>query len=191
MKEMTMMKQEESCDPLEGCVEASALDLLIKYHDTSSYSVPRLTKLPQGDWIDLCAAESVFIPAGELALISLGISVKLPEGYEAHMLPRSSTYKKWGIIMANNMGIIDESYCGENDVWKFPALSLWFNHEHIGLPEEITRKYHQLRGSYISAGDRICQFRIMRKMPELNFVEVDHLDSPDRGGFGSTGSTAV
>ena len=184
MEEITMMKQEESCDPLEGCVEASALDLLIKYHDADGYQIPRLTKLAQGDWIDLCAAKDTFVDYGTVKLIPLGISVKLPKGYEAHMLPRSSTFNKWGIIMANNMGIIDESYCGDGDEWKFPAYSLW--HRSFSWHGVM----HQ-DGSLIKQGDRICQFRIMRKMPELNFVEVDHLDSPDRGGFGSTGSTSL
>ena len=100
-------------------------------------------------------------------IISLGISMKLPEGYEAHIVPRSSTFKKWGILQTNGIGIIDESYCGENDVWKFPALAM--------------------RSTTIFKGDRICQFRIMPKMPEVVFTEVEQMNDLDRGGFGSTG----
>ena len=129
-------------------------------------------KMPEaienGDWIDLRSAETVTMEAGEYRLISLGISMKLPEGYEAHVLPRSSTFKKWGILLVNGMGIIDNSYCGDNDVWGFPALAM--------------------RKTTIYEGDRICQFRIVKKQPDIEFIKVEKLGEKDRGGFGSTGT---
>lgn len=140
------------------------LEVLVKYHDND---MGKIEKLPVGDWIDLRSAEYVDMEAGQFRIISLGVSMKLPEGYEAHVLPRSSTFKKWGILMVNSMGIIDESYCGDGDVWKFPALAM--------------------RNATIFKGDRICQFRIVKKMPEVKFTEVDKMNDPDRNGFGSTG----
>lgn len=122
---------------------------------------------PKGDWVDLRAAEDVEMKVGDFRLISLGVSMKLPEGYEAHIVPRSSTYKNWGIIQANHMGVVDNSYCGNNDIWKFPAIAI--------------------RDTQIYKNERICQFRIMKKQPALEFMEVDRLDDEDRGGFGSSG----
>lgn len=137
----------------------------IKYHN------PDLNKLEyiggKSDWIDLRAAEDVEMRAGEFRLISLGISMKLPEGYEAHIVPRSSTFKNFGVIQTNHCGIVDESYCGTSDVWKFPAYAL--------------------RDTKISVNDRICQFRIEKHQPEIEFLEADVLENAERGGFGSTG----
>lgn len=142
------------------------MQIKIKYHDPD---MPRLKKTEKGDWIDLYAAETVNLNAGDFRVISLGVSMELPEGYEAHVVPRSSTFKKWGILQTNSMGIIDESYCGDNDIWGFPVLA---------MKETIIQK-----------GDRICQFRIMPKMPHYaRLLEVDHLGNEDRGGFGSTGT---
>ena len=121
----------------------------------------------KSDWIDLRAAETVALKAGEFRLISLGVSMKLPQGYEAHLATRSSTFKKWGVILTNGVGIIDESYCGDNDIWHFSALAM--------------------RDTVIEKGDRICQFRIMEKMPAVAFETVEFLSAPDRGGIGSTG----
>ena len=134
------------------------------YHEPG---LERLEKISKGDWIDLRAAEDVSMKAGEFKLISLGISVQLPKGYEAHIVPRSSTFMKFGVIQTNHYGVIDESYCGENDIWRFPAYAL--------------------RDTEIHKNDRICQFRLFEHMPELEIEEVDHLDGKDRGGFGSTG----
>jgi len=121
----------------------------------------------KSDWIDLRAAKDVSLKAGEFALIPLGIGMKLPAGYEAHVVPRSSTFKNYGIIQTNHMGVIDETYCGDNDQWFFPAYAL--------------------RDSEIKKNDRICQFRIMEHQPAFTFVEKDHLGDVDRGGHGSTG----
>ncbi len=121
----------------------------------------------KSDWIDLRAAEDVEMKAGEFRLISLGVAMKLPEGYEAHIVPRSSTFKNFGVIQANHMGVIDGSYCGDNDIWYFPAIAM--------------------RDTCIHVNDRICQFRIMKNQPPVVFAEAEHLEDADRGGFGSTG----
>lgn len=121
----------------------------------------------KSDWIDLRAAEEVRLKKGEFRLIRLGVAMQLPQGYEAHVVPRSSTYKNFGVIQANHMGVIDCSYCGDHDEWRFLALAV--------------------RDTVIHVGDRICQFRIMKNQPELIFEETAHLEGKDRGGFGSTG----
>lgn len=129
--------------------------------------IEKITKIEKGDWIDLRAAEDVTLKAGEFKLIPLGVAMELPVGYEAHMVPRSSTYKKFGIIQTNHQAVIDESYCGDNDQWLYPAYAL--------------------RDTEIHKGDRICQFRIMEKQPNIEFEEVEQLGNEDRGSFGSTG----
>lgn len=121
----------------------------------------------KSDWIDLRAAEDVELKEGEFRLIPLGVAMQLPEGYEAHIIPRSSTYKNFGIIQSNHMGLVDESYCGPNDWWYMPAIAL--------------------RDTKISKNDRICQFRIEKHQPKLVFDEVSALTGKDRGGIGSTG----
>lgn len=139
-------------------------NILIKYHDES---VERIEQKENGDWIDLRSAETVELKTGDFKIISLGISMKLPDGYEAHIVPRSSTFKKWGIIQTNSMGIIDNSYSGDNDIWGMPVLAM--------------------KDTIINKNDRICQFRIVKKMDNLQFTEVAHLEGKNRGGFGSTG----
>lgn len=129
--------------------------------------VEPLTSIDKGDWIDLRAAATIDLKEGERALIPLGIAVQLPKGYEAHIVPRSSTYARWGIIQTNHCGIIDNSYCGDTDEWAMPVYAL--------------------RDTTIEFNDRIAQFRIMKKQPNIQFETVDHLGNPDRGGFGSTG----
>ena len=136
----------------------------IKYHNPD---LAKIEKIKVGDWIDLRAAENIKLNIGDFKLISLGISMKLPEGYEAHVVPRSSTFKTWGIIQTNGMGVIDNSYSGTNDIWKFPAYAI--------------------RDTEIKVNDRLCQFRIVRKQPKVEFIKVHKLEEIDRGGFGSTG----
>ncbi len=121
----------------------------------------------KSDWIDLRCAETVEMAAGEFRLLPLGIAVALPAGYEAHIVPRSSTYKNFGIIQTNHMGVVDESYCGDGDQWYMPAYAL--------------------RDTKIEKGERICQFRIMEHQPKIEFEECETLGNPDRGGIGSTG----
>ena len=141
------------------------LTLQIKYH---SKEIEKIKKIEKGDWIDLRSAENVHLKAGQFKLISLGISMKIPEGYEAHIAPRSSTFKTWHILQTNSIGVVDNSYSGNNDVWLMPVYAT----------QDCT----------ISVNDRICQFRIMEKMPEIVFEEVENLEDPDRGGIGSTGT---
>ena len=141
------------------------MKLQIKYHNEE---IEKIKKIDKGDWIDLRAAEKVELKQGDFALISLGVSMKLPDGYEAHLAPRSSTFKTWGIIQVNSIGVVDNSYAGNNDIWKMPVYAT--------------------RNTVINVNDRICQFRIMPKMPVLDVEEVDNLEGPDRGGFGSTGT---
>ena len=129
------------------------------------------------NWIDLRASEAVFIPQGSFRLIPLGVAMQLPEGYEALIVPRSSTFKNWGIIETNSMGVIDETYCGDNDQWFFPAYCL-----------EPTCCIEGVMGTSIHKGDRICQFRIIKHQPNIEFNEVDFLNNDDRGGHGSTGT---
>ena len=121
----------------------------------------------KSDWIDLHAAEDVTLKAGEFRLIPLGVAIALPEGYEAHIVPRSSTFKNYGILQTNSMGVVDCSYCGDNDQWRMPVYAT----------RDVT----------IEKNARICQFRIMQNQPPLRFTRVERLDGPDRGGFGSTG----
>ena len=121
----------------------------------------------KSDWIDLRAAKEIELKKGEYALIPLGVAMELPKGYEAHVIPRSSTYKNFGILQTNSCGLIDESYCGDNDQWFFPALAV--------------------RDTVIHVNDRICQFRIMEHQPAVVFEETETLSGEDRGGFGSTG----
>ena len=122
----------------------------------------------KSDWIDLRAAEEVELKAGEFKLIHLGVAMQLPEGYEAHIVPRSSTFKKWRIIQTNHCGIVDNSYCGPNDWWRMPVFAL--------------------RDTKIEVNDRICQFRIQKNQPTLVFNEVEEMEANNRGGFGSTGT---
>ena len=121
----------------------------------------------KSDWIDLREAESVDLKKGEFKLIPLGVAMELPKGYEAHIVPRSSTFKNFGIIQTNHQGVIDSSYCGDNDEWKMPVYAM--------------------RDTHIEVNDRICQFRIMENQPKIQFEEVKALTGVDRGGFGTTG----
>lgn len=139
------------------------MTIFIKYFE----DIEPIQKIDKGDWIDLRAAERVEFKQGEYALIRLGVGMILPDGYEAHVLPRSSTPSTFGIVCANSMGIIDNSYSGDDDEWKFPAVAI--------------------RDTVIEKGDRIAQFRIVKNQPSFKLVEVDYLRDKSRGGFGSTG----
>ncbi len=137
----------------------------IKYF---SDKIEKLTYIDgKSDWIDLRAAEDVILKKGEFKLIPLGVAMELPKGYEAHVVPRSSTFKNFGVIQTNHQGVIDCSYCGDNDQWFMPVYAI--------------------RDTEIHVNDRICQFRIMENQPKIQFDEVAHLENADRGGHGSTG----
>ena len=122
----------------------------------------------KGSWVDLRSAETITLKKGDFALIPLGVGMKLPNGYEAHVAPRSSTFKTWGILQTNSVAVIDNSYCGEEDEWKYPVYAT----------RDVT----------IHRNDRICQFRIVKEQPKFKFKTVLHLGKISRGGFGSTGS---
>ena len=123
-----------------------------------------------GEWIDLCTAEETHLEFLEYKIISLGVSIEIPEGYYAHIVPRSSTFGKWGVLLANSMGVIENDYCGDGDVWGFPAVCL------------------RQEGTTIPKGTRVCQFRLMEKA--IEFEQVEQLGNKDRGGYGSTGERA-
>lgn len=137
----------------------------IKYH---SDAIDKLTYIDgKSDWIDLRAAEEVEFKAGDFKLINLGVSMKLPEGYEAHIAPRSSTFKNYGLLQVNSVGVVDNSYSSDEDIWRMPVWAT--------------------RDTVVHVNDRICQFRIVKNQPKIEFMEVEHLGGPARGGFGSTG----
>ena len=141
------------------------LQIKVKRHN----NVPLPHFIEQGDWVDLTAAEDCKINRKSgYTSFSLGVSMELPEGYEAILAPRSSTPKKFGFLVPNSFGVIDNSYCGDNDVWMFPALAT--------------------RDVLIEKNSRICQFRIQKKMDDVSFYTVDTLGNENRGGFGSSGT---
>lgn len=127
----------------------------------------QLTKLSVGDWIDLRCAKDIRLSIGDFCVIPLGVAMELPEGFEAIIAPRSSTFKRYGLLCVNSIGIIDHSYCGDNDQWFLPVYAT--------------------RDTYIHKNDRICQFRIIQNMPTCEFKTVKTLGNDDRGGHGSTG----
>ncbi len=157
------------------------MKIKIKYFEGAK----KLEKIAQGDWIDVYANEDIFIPKGEMRLIPLGIAMELPKRYEAHLAPRSSTFKRWGIIQTNHIGIIDNSYSGDNDEWKYPAFCLE-SRDILEIEENGFTKV--VSGTWIRKGDKIAQFRIMRTQPKIKFEEVEVLGNENRGSFGSTGS---
>lgn len=139
-------------------------DIKIRY---TREGMDKVVGITGGDWIDLRCAEDTHMMTGDYKLIPLGVAMELPKGYEALVIPRSSTFNKYHILMANSVGLIDESYCGSNDEWKFPAFAI--------------------RPTFIPKNTRICQFRIIAHQPIINLFEVDELSDTDRGGIGSTG----
>ncbi len=140
------------------------LNIRIKY----LVDIEEIKPITVGDWTDLRAAEDISLKKGDFALIPLGVAMELPAGYEAIVAPRSSTFKKFGILQANSIGVIDESYCGENDQWMMPVIAI--------------------RDTEIHKNDRICQFRIFEHQPETVFIRTETLGNKNRGGFGSTGT---
>lgn len=143
------------------------MQIKIKYFNKNIDKLKYIGGAEKSNWIDLRAAETVILKAGDFALVPLGIAMKLPEGYEAHIAPRSSTFKNYGIIMTNSVGVVDTKFSGDNDQWRMPVYAT--------------------RDTVIKENDRICQFRIMECQPEIEFEEVERMEDPDRGGFGSTG----
>lgn len=146
-------------------MESETMNIEIKYFTDDMEPLTYIDG--KSDWIDLRAAQDMTIAAGTYVAIPLGVGMKLPEGYEAHVVPRSSTFKNFGLLQTNSMGVIDETYCGDNDQWHFPAYAT--------------------RDTVVHKNDRICQFRIMEHQPTIEFTPVEHLADESRGGFGSSG----
>lgn len=132
----------------------------------------RMNKITKGNWIDVYAYQDTFVPEGERAMINLGFALELPKGWEGHLAPRSSTFKTWGVIQTNSVGVVDDTYIGDNDIWHMPVYCLQAKHDN---------------GTWIRTGDKIGQFRIMEVMPEIEFEEIESFGNQDRGGFGTTG----
>lgn len=149
------------------------MKLRIKYFNGAK----RLQKIEKGNWIDVYSNKDLFIPENERAMIPLGFALELPKNWEGHLLPRSSTFKTWGIIMTNGEGIVDDTFIGDNDQWHMPVYCLQGKHEENGV-----------KGTWIRKGDKIGQFRIMEVMPPVEFEEVESFGNKERGGFGSTGT---
>ena len=168
------------------------MKMRIKYFDGAK----KLEKISKGNWIDVYANKDVFVPEGERAMIPLGFALELPQGWEGHLAPRSSTFKTWGVIQTNSVGVVDDTYIGDNDQWHMPVYCLQGKDTNIieVYDESITdlsgNKYKikkEIKGTWIHKGDKIGQFRIMEVMPEIEFEEVEVFNNKDRGGFGTTG----
>lgn len=141
------------------------MNIKIKYFDNEIDKIENIGG--KSDWYDLRAADTIKLKAGEFKLIPLGVGMVLPDGYEANIVPRSSTFKNYGLLQTNSFAVIDNSYSGNNDQWMMPVYAT--------------------RDAVINKNDRICQFRINKKQPVFKFEEVEHLNDTNRGGFGSTG----
>ncbi len=147
-----------------SCKCVSKEKIVVRYHNNN---IKKIKKFSYGDWIDLVSAETVSMNLFDLKYISLGLSMQLPKGFEANIVPRGSTYKSFGIIQANHFGVVDNEYCGDDDIWRFPAIAL--------------------RNTVINEGDKICQFRLNKIQPELEIEFTTELTGKSRGGFGHTG----
>ena len=149
------------------------MKLKIKYFNNAK----KLEKISKGNWIDVYANEDVFVLRNHLKTIPLGFALELPKGWEGHLAPRSSTFKTWGIIQTNSVGVVDDTYIGDDDEWSMPVYCLKAKNYSDGA-----------FGTWIRKGDKIGQFRIMEVMPDIEFEEVEELNNPNRGGFGTTGA---
>lgn len=149
------------------------MKIQVKYHNDK---MDPIKQAHPGEWMDLRAAEDTFIGQGEYKLVSLGVSIKVPDGYECIMAPRSSTFKNYGIIQTNSIGVIDNSYCGDNDIWHFPTFCL--------IGKDFINGKH---GTLLRANERICQFKIVPVQGEIEAEQVETMGCENRGGIGSTG----
>ena len=172
-KESTLFCEYEDIEKVGDKVK-----IRIRYLDGAK----KLEKITKGDWIDCFVYEDIFIPEGSYGMVNLGFAMELPEGYEAHLAPRSSTFKTWGVIQTNSFGVIDNSYAGNEDIWKYPVYCL------KGKDIERVNETYGKKGTWFRKGDKICQFRIIENQPTIEFEEVDDLGNETRGSFGSTGS---
>lgn len=167
------------------------MKIRIKYFDDAK----RMQKIAKGNWIDVYANKDMFIPEGQRAMIPLGFALELPVGYEGHLAPRSSTFKTWGIIQTNSVGVVDDTYIGDNDQWHLPVYCLVgkeytdkVEDNYYELNNVTEAKGEKVKGTWIHKGDKVAQFRIMEVQPNFEFDEVESFGNADRGGFGSTGT---
>lgn len=144
------------------------MDIKIKYFNADPI---KLVDIEEGDWIDIPLPQSLNLLGDPEKKVPLGIAMQLPKGYEAHVIPRSSTFKNWGLIQSNHLGVVDNSYNGPNDQWFWPCYVLT----------------NRTRHNFVPKGTRLCQFRIIKKQPKITFTESDLEQNEDRGGHGSTG----
>ena len=158
------------------------MKLRVKYLDGAK----KMEKITKGNWIDVYAYEDTFVPVGQRKMINLGFALELPQGWEGHLAPRSSTFKTWGIIQTNSIGVVDDTYIGDNDIWHMPVYCL--QGKDIREISNDNYEFHIEEGTWIHKGDKIGQFRIMEVMPEIEFEEVESFGNADRGGFGTTGT---
>ncbi|MCI6190539.1 MAG: deoxyuridine 5'-triphosphate nucleotidohydrolase [Clostridium sp.] len=149
------------------------MKIRVKYFEGAT----KLKKIEKGNWIDVYSNKDIFVEVGERAMVPLGFALELPKGWEGHLAPRSSTFKTWGIIQTNSVGVVDDTYIGDNDQWHMPVYCLQGKDECEGK-----------NGTWIRRGDKIGQFRIMEVMPSIEFEEVESFGNAERGGFGSTGT---
>ena len=149
------------------------MKIRVKYFDGAT----KLQKIEKGNWIDVYANKEIFVEVNERAMVPLGFALELPKGWEGHLAPRSSTFKTWGIIQTNSVGVVDDTYIGDNDQWHMPVYCLQGKDEKDGI-----------KGTWIRKGDKVGQFRIMEVMPSIEFEEVESFGNAERGGFGSTGT---
>ncbi len=158
------------------------MDIKIKYFEGAK----ELEINPKGNMIDVYSNENIFIPQFEMELVRLGFAMELPKGKIAKLHPRSSTFKTWGCMLANSVGIIDETYCGDNDEWLAPLVCINPKDEvSVPVDEFYSKKQY---GTFIRKGDKICQFEITDAMEMPTFIKVDTLGNKDRQGIGSTGT---
>ena len=160
--------------------EDEKMKMRIKYFDGAT----KMEKIAKGNWIDVYSNADIFVPVGERDMIPLGFALELPQGWEGHLAPRSSTFKTWGIIQTNSVGVVDDTYIGDNDQWHMPVYCLTAN---CKVNENEIPTVDDRLGVWIRKGDKIGQFRIMEVMPEIEFDEVESFGNADRGGFGTTG----
>lgn len=152
----------------------------VKYFDGAT----KLKKIKKGNWIDVYANKDVFVRLGESAMIPLGFALELPKDWEAHLAPRSSTFKMWGIIQTNSVGVVDDTFIGDNDQWHMPVYCLQGKHTERSI---VLLDGMKPEGTWVKKGDKIGQFRVIEVMPEIEFEEVDFFGNIERGGFGTTG----
>ena len=160
------------------------MKMRIKYFDGAE----KLERISKGNWIDCYANKDIFVEKNTRAMIPLGFALELPNGWEGHLAPRSSTFKSWGVIQTNSVGVVDDSYIGDNDQWHMPVFCIDPKDK---IEEDVEGSDYKkvTYGTWVRKGDKIAQFRIMEVMPEIEFEEVETFGNQDRGGFGTTGKT--